>query len=344
MVPKEWAMSRAGGGRFTLSDVLIGRMNDAKFEPWPVRLTMRDLRYQLQSNAPLVVHIRPSVPLLPAGIRAPEFLTRFQNDATTHKLNDREHWQPVDEALKSAEVAIKWQWDLEAAQWIYSVVLVQIDARPFSEGAMRQAFKCRELSDASRCYVAKFSKNSGEPRRSYFEDVRMQTIAASLAKRYNARNPPKTVTYVDAAVLELPYRRDAARRVCGVESMIEGVSADAPFRKYNNNTGWKTESAIRNTPQTFSHFTYEETHQRMIVVDVQGVSLPTGDVYTDPQIHVVGGVGFGGGNHGQTGINGFLETHQCNAICESLGLPSINPLKPVKGSSGTSPKPLLVIN
>lgn len=116
---------------------------------------------------------------------------------------------------------------------------------------------------------------------------------------------------------------------------------DAPFRKYNNNTGWKTETGVRSTPQAFSHFTYEDSAHDMIVVDVQGVALPTGDVYTDPQIHVVGGVGFGGGNHGQAGIDAFLETHQCNAVCAHLGLPSINPIKGVDGDGSTVPKPVL---
>ena len=33
--------------------------------------------------------------------------------------------------------------------------------------------------------------------------------------------------------------------------------------------------------QAFSHFTYQHTQGRMIVVDIQGVD----DTYTDPQIH-----------------------------------------------------------
>lgn len=33
--------------------------------------------------------------------------------------------------------------------------------------------------------------------------------------------------------------------------------------------------------QAFSHFTFECSHHRLIVVDIQGV----GDLYTDPQIH-----------------------------------------------------------
>ena len=35
----------------------------------------------------------------------------------------------------------------------------------------------------------------------------------------------------------------------------------------------------RNTPQAFSHFSYEYTEGRLMIVDIQGV----GDYYTDPR-------------------------------------------------------------
>jgi Alpha-kinase family len=54
--------------------------------------------------------------------------------------------------------------------------------------------------------------------------------------------------------------------------------------------------------------------------DISGV----GDRYTDPQILSADGKGYGRGNLGQKGINKFLDTHRCNAICRYLKLPSIN--------------------
>jgi elongation factor 2 kinase len=41
----------------------------------------------------------------------------------------------------------------------------------------------------------------------------------------------------------------------------------------------------RNTPQAFSHFTYESSDHMVLVCDIQGV----GDVYTDPQMHTLDG-------------------------------------------------------
>ena len=55
--------------------------------------------------------------------------------------------------------------------------------------------------------------------------------------------------------------------------------------KYNSNSGFVDNTACRQTPQAFSHFTFEKSGHELIVVDIQGV----GDLYTDPQIHTVDG-------------------------------------------------------
>lgn len=76
----------------------------------------------------------------------------------------------------------------------------------------------------------------------------------------------------------------------------------------------------RHTPEAYSHFTYESSQHKILVCDIQGVR----DAYTDPQIHSVDRKGFGKGNLGQRGIDKFLQTHRCNAICKYLKLPPIN--------------------
>ena len=50
----------------------------------------------------------------------------------------------------------------------------------------------------------------------------------------------------------------------------------------------------RQTPQAFSHFTFECSGHELIVVDIQGC----GDLYTDPQIHTLQGTEYGDGNLG----------------------------------------------
>ena len=69
---------------------------------------------------------------------------------------------------------------------------------------------------------------------------------------------------------------------------------------------------VRNTPQAFSHFTYQHSDGQMVVCDIQGVH----DMYTDPQIHTLDGKGYGQGNMGKGGIEKWIQSHVCNDICK----------------------------
>jgi len=96
------------------------------------------------------------------------------------------------------------------------------------------------------------------------------------------------------------------------------------YVKYNNNAGMVMMD--RNTPQAFSHFTWEKSGRKVLIVDIQGVR----DFYTDPQIHSADGKGFGVGNLGKAGIDKFMATHICNPICKNLGLPDVAPNSALK--------------
>ena len=48
-----------------------------------------------------------------------------------------------------------------------------------------------------------------------------------------------------------------------------------------------------------------------------------GDLYTDPQIHTIDGRGMGLGNNGSKGIQRWVASHRCNAICRQLKLPQV---------------------
>jgi len=243
---------------------------------------------------------------------------------------------PNFQYIKS-EAAIRHEFDYETRKWSHTPITVQIDVAPFARGALRMVYHMVECSKAKAStktrdeatgqqisYVAKLAIDPMEEDDVYLRDVEMQAHCQHYAEKFNMYNPSKNVGFVKAWVMEL-IERDGTP-LCGVERFIEGE-----YHKHSNNFGWCDEEVKdRNTPQAFSHFTYEASQHEMVVVDIQGV----GDLYTDPQIHTKSGEDFGLGNLGPTGINRFLETHKCNAVCRFLKLPTFNS----KADCGTVPK------
>jgi len=174
-------------------------------------------------------------------------------------------------------------------------------------------------------FVAKIAIDPNEDPSTYFRDVEAQAHCAHYARLFNSYQPPRAVRFVKAWILELVERQ--GRPLCAIERFISG-----PYKKHNNNYGYVSEDE-RNTPQAFSHFTYEASAHTMLVVDIQGV----GDCYTDPQLHTLNQDEFGKGNLGIRGFQKFLATHHCNRICRYLKLPPVNPRYTMEGTIPNNP-------
>ncbi|RMX66091.1 hypothetical protein DD238_002943 [Peronospora effusa] len=234
----------------------------------------------------------------------------------------------------SPEVAVKHVFNYATRQWSSMQVCINLDETPFSKGSLRIVYHLQDLSTESSgglsndgfytgSYVAKLAIDPDEDPQTYFKDIELQAHCAHYAQVYNSYIPPKRVEFISAWVLELPERNGA---LCAVEAYIPGE-----YRKHNNNFGSVSDDE-RNTPQAFSHFTYEASNHELLAVDIQGV----GDLYTDPQIHTLNGHDFGKGNLGVLGFQKFLSSHRCNSICRYLKLPAVNP-KARHADSGTLP-------
>jgi hypothetical protein len=239
--------------------------------------------------------------------------------------------------LTGAEKAVRHEFDPRERKWSRTAFLCRIEAKPFAEGAMRTAHRLFDLAatGSDSLFVVKFSKDTNESPQRFFDDVQMQMEARMWAQKFNERGPPKSVDFIAAYVLELVDR--PGKPLCGVEKFIPGT-----YVKWNNNWDWSDE--VRNTPQAFSHFTWQASGHKLLVCDLQGV----GDLWTDPQIHTVDKQRFGKGNLGMEGISKFLSAHRCNSICDFYGLsptPSSNPrrhIKPRGAHSSSGPQRTVV--
>lgn len=209
--------------------------------------------------------------------------------------------------------AIVKEWSTHLGCWVSRQTSVLLYPKAFARGCMRSSYHLIDLQCPKKNFVAKQYRKKSVVASQYFDDVAMHSIAEYWAMQFNAAGAPKHVRFVPAAVLELPFLSPPL--IFAIEPHLVGE-----FKKHNNNNGYVAEDK-RNTPQSFSHYTFHKSQGQLLIVDIQGV----GDDYTDPQIMSLDGEGYGRGNLGSKGMEKFLKTHQCNAVCEHLGLPAIAP-------------------
>ncbi|KAM9962299.1 hypothetical protein ACTFIR_005205 [Dictyostelium discoideum] len=111
-----------------------------------------------------------------------------------------------------------------------------------------------------------------------------QTIAAKFALEFNKQlsltSSEHQITFTVAKVLQMKHSEKPM--YFGIETFINGE-----YQKYNSNCGWLKDDAMSEILQTFSHWTYQESKNKAIVVDIQGVKTSKGNLLTDPAIALI---------------------------------------------------------
>jgi len=218
-------------------------------------------------------------------------------------------------ARQPEETIAVYTYDPVRRKWETHEIKAKIAKTSFAKGAMRAAYKMTDCSamgpmrhKVCKTYMEEGAANEGVLRR----DVQAQAVSQRYSDAFNQHAPPKMVTFLTA---QYGRRRDHNDELVALEMYLPGE-----YVKFNSNSDFVLRNNDPNfhmTPQAFTHFTWEYSNHTEIVVDIQGVN----EYYTDPQIHTVTGEGYGEGNLGVAGVEAFFSAHECNHVCQYLGLP-----------------------
>lgn len=220
---------------------------------------------------------------------------------------------------------------------------VSMRLQPFMQGGMRLVYCFKDpsirlhsnrtnLTDTDARMVAKISKyvdnchNSSEVVMAYAKSSAVAKFYARIFKlaaveRFGSTgNGMLKLMFVTSYVYKAEEDKAPAPFVIG-ERFLPGV-----FCKYNSNHGYVNfDAPDSEIAQAFSHFTFQASGGKHMVLDLQGVYLGKAQRYrphlilTDPQV-VSLDKAFGPGDLGDKGMRAFFQSHQCGPTCRHMGL------------------------
>lgn len=222
---------------------------------------------------------------------------------------------PLDTWIQAIRITYRWSRSEERMQTKQKDIFIRIGHKTFSngdrysDGSFRRAYRM-EIRGSDEKYVFKVFLNPSTGLDKVYDSVRILHEAQRFADGFN-QHSPKSISFVNPAIILFPHLGHVPATM---EPYLTGE-----YVKHTNNYEYvnmdKFNRPKNYTPHAFSHYCYEVTGGRKMVVDLQGIS----GMWTDPAIHSKDNDG-SSGNLGEEGMKSFFRSHVCNPICESLGL------------------------
>ena len=213
----------------------------------------------------------------------------------------------------------------------FKLVHEKVEARSasFGKGGERIAFEGLFKRTEQEIVLKRFNKQ--RPFEVYLETIEKQMICMSMSCKFNSlKVSEKQIHFIPTTLFISNFFQGKYTNKTldsdELKKLIEtsGVFLVEPllhgkFEKYNSNNGYIWMDTYHATPNAFSHWTWVESEQNFVIVDLQGVLIGNCYYLTDPAISssTEDVFAFSPTNLGNGGIERFFATHQCNQICKA---------------------------
>ena len=232
-----------------------------------------------------------------------------------------------------------YTFEMESLTWSQVPLTIEFkeEKEPFGEGGFRTAYKAKtkhpQFSDRSWVIKRYLSKaidgieRTGQTLEQHTRKVvQMHLLARNFASQLERRVASGEHADIFGQVLRYRtiYYGVSDGEHLTVEEFISGR-----FRKYINNNGElcvDPSDIIGQKAECLSHFSYEMSQKKLILVDIQG----SGNDMFDPEIASVDlfseekegekEIMYCTGNLTKMAIKKFISQHKCNLFCELAGL------------------------
>lgn len=189
------------------------------------------------------------------------------------------------------------------------------EGKYIARGSFRICYLGKDTVTDQPVVLKKFIKHNAMEEKYWTEDIQASKVSQEFANKFNAEiKSSKRIRFIQPIVSE------CSSNICepfvkGEKILVEPYLGESVYIKFNSNSGWENKDCGLSMA-AFSHFTYHNSNEKMLVCDLQGVKLDDEYILTDPVICSVRRE-FGITDLGEAGIRSFFNNHQCTELCRS---------------------------
>ncbi|KAH6903747.1 kinase-like domain-containing protein [Coprinopsis sp. MPI-PUGE-AT-0042] len=218
---------------------------------------------------------------------------------------------------------------------------VVVEKTEFASGQTKTAYRVYFLGDSSKKYAAKCFYNVGDATGAVSHKVNFVNLRDELLRAHNIKTSVKSflqhaeeseVSVSNLSVDDTFILKVVEGKMKEHAWIVDPLYEGADVLKFSGTScaGNNNDTLLGRTCNAFAHYSWSDSEGSVVWVDIEGIKTSSMAVnshrqgpwrfvlfdllrHTDDQFSGLGDRGF-------IGIYDFLQDHQCNAICQDLGL------------------------